>query len=403
MNGSGAKVVGVLLFAAACSPAPRNRPVPVAAAPEVVSFALQPDSGPVISSGRAGLPILPVDPNVYVDAEGYHLFYSSYFCWNDRGYVFSWDPANPSACNILKVITSIAYAFSADRGLTWTFRQSPVVQPSDTGFDSYRIETASVFRVGDVLYLAYSADGDVNGRRFTGRYQIGLARLPLGGQSVRAALMDESRQFERRPTPWLPFDRRPGRFDNNTQEPSVAVGPSGPVLFYIGLGFRLPDQALDAPGQNIDHVELGRAVLDDQLNVISRSDASILGGVNTPDVHYFEGAYHLFGVTLEGRGQNGESINYATSPDGLRWSTPRVILSPGGIPGFNDWGLASPTAAVEADRVVLFYTALGKGSQPCFPVPPEGRFGIPWADNTMCLFPSVARAMAPRPLRLPSR
>lgn len=397
------RVATVVLFAAACGPVTLDPARPLLGGPDVQSFTLQPDSGPVISSGWAGLPILPVDPNVYIDAEGYHLFYSSYFCWRDGRYVYSWDPANPSDCNIMKVITAIAYAFSADRGLTWTLRQSPIVQPSDAGFDSYRIETAAVFRIGDVLYLAYSGDGDFNGHRFTGRYQIGLASLALGPQSVRAAVMDEARQFTRRPTPLLPFDLRPGRFDNNVQEPSVTMGPDGLMLYYIGLRLRLPNEPIDAPGQNIDAVELGRAALDDQLNVISRPEASVLGGVNTPEVRYFDGAYHLFGITLDGRGQKGEAINYATSPDGVRWSTPRIILSPGGIPGFNDWGLMAPTVAVEADQLVLFHMALGTESHACFPVPPQGRFGIPWAGNTICVFPTVARAVAPRPWSLPMR
>jgi hypothetical protein len=397
-----AKVASVLLFAAACGPVRLDPHTSLPGGPNLESFTLQP-SGPVISGGRAGLPILPVDPNIYIDAEGYHLFYSSYFCWRDGRYVFSWDPAKPFDCNIEKVITSIAYAFSADRGLTWTFRQSPIVQPSATGFDSHRIETAFVFRIGDVLHLAYSGDGDFNGRRLTGRFQIGLARLVLGRQSVRAAVMDESRQFERRPTPLLPFDLRPGRFDHNVQEPSVTMGPDGLVLYYLGLGLRLPNEPIDAPGQNIEKVEVGRAVLDDQLTVISRSDMAVVLGVNMPEVRYFEGAYHLFGVTLKGGGEKGEAINYATSADGVRWSRPRIILSPGGVPGFNDWGLVAPTAAMEAGGVVLFHSAMGAESRPCFPVPPQERFGVPWAGNTKCMFPTVARAVAPRPRSLPIR
>lgn len=393
-----ATAISFVLLAAACAPAHVLPPSPVTGGPPVQAFTLQPDSQPVISSGRAGWPILPSDPNVYVDAEGYHLFVSTYFCWRDGRYVYSWDPAHPYDCNIEKVITAIAYAFSADSGLTWTFRQSPVILPSDSGFDANRIETSFVFRIGDVLYLAYSADGDFNGRPFKGRYQIGLARLDLGHQSVRAALMDESHRFEPRPTPWLPFDLRPGRFDNNVQEPSVAKGPDGLVLYYIGLGLRLPNEPTGAPGQHIDRVELGRAVLDDHLNVISRSNAGVFQGVNAPEVHYFDGAYHLFGTALKAPGQGSPDIAYATSPDGVRWSTPRTILSPGGIPGFDDWGISSPTAAVGRGQVVLFFNAIGTESHACFPVPPEGRWGIPWGGNDKCAFLTVARAVAPRPL-----
>jgi hypothetical protein len=393
-----ASVISLVLFAAACGPAHVPSPSPVAAGgPRAQAFTLQPDSQPVISSGRAGLPILPSDPDIYVDADGYHLFYSTLFCLQNGRYVYAWDPAHPVDCNIEKVITAIAYAYSADRGLTWSFRPSPVLQPSDSGFDSGRIETATVFRTGDVLYLAYSADGDLNGRPLRGRYQIGLAHLDLGRQSVRAALMDEARRFERPPTPWLPFDLEPGRPDNNTQEPSVTRGPDGLVLYYIGLGLRLPNEPTGVPGQHIDRVELRRAVLDEQLHVISRSDAGVAGGINTPEVRYFDGAYHLYGTTLVSRTGEGQDIIYATSPDGLRWSTPKIILSPGGVRGFTDWGLNAPTAAVDAGQVVLFLTAIGSESHGCFPVPPQGRFGIPWGgSNDKCVFLSVGRAVAPR-------
>jgi hypothetical protein len=394
-----ARVISLVLLAAACAPARLPPPSPVPGGAPVQGFTLEPDSQPVVSSGRAGWPILPSDPNIYVDAEGYHLFYSTLFCRRDGGYVYAWDPAHPHDCDINKVVTAIAYAFSRDHGLTWTFRQSPVLQPPDSGFDSYRIETAYAFRIGDVLYIAYSGDGDLNGHPFRGRYQIGLARLVLGQQSVRAALMDESRQFERRPTPWLPFDLGQAGSDNNVQEPSVTMGPDGLVLYYIGLGLRLPNEPTGAPGQHIDRVELRRALLDDQLHVISRSDAGVPGGVNTPEVRYFDGAYHLFGTTLISRTQQGQDIIYATSPDGVRWSTPRIILSPGGVPGFTDWGLNAPTAAVDTGHVVLFLTAIGSESRACFPVPPEGRWGVPWGGgNDKCIFLSVARAVAPRPL-----
>lgn len=390
----------ILLFAAACVPV-RLDPTRPQGIPSVQSFAQQPESAPVISSGRAGLPILPLDPAIYIDAEGYHLFFSSYFCWRDGRYVYSWDPANPNDCNIMKVVTAIAYAFSADRGVTWTFRQTPVFQPADAGFDSHRIETASIIRIGDVLYLAYSADGDFNGRRLAGRYQIGLARLALGRQAVRNALMDESRQFERRSTPLLPFDLRAGRFDNNVQEPSVTMGPDGVVLYYVGLGLRLPNEPIDAPGQRIDRVEVGRAVLDDQLNVISRSDAAVLDGVNMPEVRYFDGAYHLFGTTLETGGN--ERINYATSSDGIRWSAPRIILSPGGGHGFKSGGVLAPTVAVDAEQLVLFHVAFATEPRACYPVPQQGRYGVPWGGNDACAFFTIGRAVAQRSRSLPTR
>ncbi|MBI4342461.1 MAG: hypothetical protein HY599_03730 [Candidatus Omnitrophica bacterium] len=341
---------------------------------------------------------MPVDPGVYVDHEGYHLFYSTPFCRRVHDYTFSFDPAHPTACDRTRTITSIAYAFSRDAGLTWEFRQGPAVLPGDSGFDAGRIETAAAFRLGDTLYLAYSADGERGGRKFTARYQIGVARLSLSRHSVREAMMDESRQFERRTTPLLPFDLRPGRFDNNVQEPSVVIGPDGWFLYYVALGWRLPDEPIEAAGQHIVSIGLGRAELDEHLNVVSRSASPLLGGVNTTEVRYFNDAYHLFGSTLgSGEGHRNEAISYATSPDGVHWTSPRVILSPGSVPGFNDWGLMAPTAAVEPNRLVLFYTAFGTVSRACQTVGPAGRFGFPWGDGSRCMFATTARAISALP------
>jgi hypothetical protein len=374
-------------------------PTRVAAPPAPASgFTLSPGAQPVVSSGRLGWPVLTSDPNVYADDEGYHLFYTTYFCRGPEGPNYSWDPTNPSACIINDPLTSIAYAFSADEGLTWEFRSAPVIMPSDSGFDAVKIETAAVFRMGDTLYMAYCAYGNRDGRPYTSRYQIGLAQLPLEGRSIRTALLDGTVDFQRHSAaPLLASDERPGRFDNNVQEPSVVVRPDGIELFYIGLGLMLPDQPVGVPGQRFTAVAVGRAVLDRQFNVISRSTSPVLQGVNMPEVHYFDGAYHAFAATLEpGEVHRGGGLSYAVSSDGVTWSPPREILPPGPAGTFSDWGVMAPTAAVESDRIVLFFTAFGATGAACRPVGPDGRFGLPVQKGANCVYATVGRAVAPR-------
>jgi hypothetical protein len=353
-----------------------------------------------MSSGRARWPTVAFDPGVYVDDEGFHLFFTNVFCGRENGYFYSWNPANQLGCDIIRSVGSIAYAFSGDQGRTWQFRPTPAVLPGDSGFDSAKIETAFVFRLGDTLHLTYSTDGDRAGRRMTGRFQIGLATIALEGRSVREVMMDDSIRFARRPTPWLPSDLSPGRFDNNVQEPSVVVSPEGIYLYYVGLGLRLPDEPVDAPGQEIASIGLGRALLDPSLNVISRSSSALVRGANITEVRYFDGAYHLFGTTVEpseatGEFHRGDRISYSTSADGVEWSPSATILRQT-VPGLDEWGLMAPTAAVLKDRVVLFYTAYTVGQHPCFPVPFYGRFGKPVLNGSQCLFPTIGRAVALR-------
>lgn len=349
-----------------------------------------------MESGTAGWPVIALDPNVYVDNEGYHLFYTTLFCQRGSEYTYSWDPLHPSACEFTRPFSTIAYAYSADRGLTWEFRQTPVVMPSLTGFDSRKIETAFVFRRGDTLFLVYSGDGDREGRPFPQRFQIGIARLDLGGRSVREAMMDDSLRFKRRAAPLLPFDLQPGRFDNNVQEPSVVAGPDGLLLYYIGLGLQRPDQAMGTPGQRIIAMGLGRAVLDDSLNVVTRSEHPLLTGVNITEVRYADGAYRLLATSPSmGEFHRGEAISYATSRDGKTWTKPRIVLSPDGMQGVDDWGMMAPTAAFESHRIVLFYTAFGSAPGTCTSITPGQRFGFPVAHGTKCVFATIGRAVAP--------
>ena len=396
--GSTAAAITVLLASlSACGPRARGATGP-SLVPSMPAVTLTPSTAPVISSGRIGWPILTSDPAVYIDEEGYHLFYTTFFCRGPEGPNYSWDPTNPTACAINNALTSIAYAFSADEGLTWKFRSSPLMMPSDSGFDAVKIETASVFRMGDTLYMAYCAYGNRDGRPYTSRYQVGLAQLPLNGRSIRTLLLDDTVEFQRHSAePLLAADERPGRFDNNVQEPSVVVRPDGIEVFYLGLGLKLPDQPIGVSGQGITGVAMGRAVLDRQFNVVSRSSSPVLLGVNMPEVHYIDGAYHAFATTLApGEVHHGGGLNYAVSPDGLTWSTPQEILPPGAPRSFTDWGVMAPTAAVTSDRIVLFFTAFGTGGAACQPVGPNGRFGLPVEGGSNCVYTTVGRAVAPR-------
>ncbi len=125
----------------------------------------------------------------------------------------------------------------------------------------------------------------------------------------------------------------------------------------------------------------------------------MLAAANITEVKYFDEAYHLFAsasTLAEGEFHEGETITHSTSVDGVNWSAPEVILSPSAEPGFDNWGLMAPTVAVEADRLVLFYTAFETDQHVCFPVAVDGRFGMPVAENSKCLYATTGRAVSPR-------
>ena len=112
-------------------------------------------------------------------------------------YFYSWDAGNLTACDILDAITAIGYAYSDDKGYTWTFRNSPVASPGNALWHNSDLETPFVTLIGDTLYLFYSATGTfTEEKQLNDRFQVGMASLPLHKQSIKECLFNEENQFE---------------------------------------------------------------------------------------------------------------------------------------------------------------------------------------------------------------
>jgi hypothetical protein len=81
---------------------------------------------------------------------------------------------------------------------------------------------------------------------------------------------------------------------------------------------------------------------------------------------------------------------------GTTWSKRDLMLVPDRRIPFVNWGLMAPALVEEEDEFVLFFTAWGVERHACFPVPADGRFGVPMGDWNLCLYPTLGRAMALR-------
>lgn len=364
-----------------------------------VTFTKTPAGSPVIAAGLAGAPVFMADPVVYTDEEGMHLFYTSIFCEKAGQTYFSWDPAHQNDCLLVDDGGATGYAFSDDLGLTWTFRETPVIVPGPEEWDNEKVETPFVTRVGDTLYLFYCATGDREGEQFSLRYQIGAATLELGGRSVRQALLTDADVMTKRPTPLLAYNLAEPAADNNAQEPSVVFRDDTFELYFTGLGIALPDQGLDAPGQQIKSIHFMRATFDADLQPLSGPQVLVINRiVNMPEVHYRDGVYHLFYTTFnplieDDEFHHGEIIGYATSADGLTWKDSGIVLEPGADDAYDNWGLMAPTASFQEDQTILFYSAWGMSEHPAFPVQPDGRFGMPVSQDRT-IYSNIARAVS---------
>ncbi|MGQ0636577.1 MAG: hypothetical protein ACT4QC_18340 [Planctomycetaceae bacterium] len=362
----------------------------VADDPDVaLDFKRDPADRPVLSSGTAETPMIAMDPCVISDAEGWHMFFSSFFCDTPQGPSAFWKPEFGEQFDTMKLPTGIAYAFSADRGQNWTVRPTPLLLPVAVGWDDFRVETANALVKDGVLHLFYCADSK---RKLT-RYQIGEVSLALAGKTLREALLEQGRSPSRsREIPLLAGITDRSSFRNNVQEPSVLYADGRFELYFVGLEWSLPAEAVRAPGQALRRAGLGRAVLDDSLNVLEISDEPLLelDLVNIIEVKRTDAGLVLF-MTLKGQGKahRGEKIGYRTSRDGRSWSPSKVLITPS-VAGYDSWGCMSPTVVQEADRWVLFYTALENAQER-----PDGRWGMSlgrdgWLFGTLGRAESVA-------------
>jgi len=324
-----------------------------------------------------------MDPCVISDAEGFHLFFTSFFCDTPDGLSPFWKAEFGEQFDTQKLTTGIAYAFSVDRGKNWKVRPSPLLLPVADGWDDFRVETASAVVEDGVLHLFYCADR----KQRPARYQVGEASLALEGETLRETLLVQGRTPSRgRATPVLAGITDRSSFRNNVQEPSALYFRGRFELYFVGLQLSEPGEAFDHPGQTLRRFGLGRALLDDSLNLIEVSDKPLIDMANIIEVKRTDDRLVLF-TTLAGEGEahRRERIGYQTSRDGRSWSRPKEVVSSRPM-GFDSWGCMSPTVVQEADRWVLFYTALENSRER-----PNGRWGMPLGHDGW-LFGTLGRA-----------
>jgi hypothetical protein len=366
-----------------------------AAEAQLLSLTRQPADNFVLGVGKANLPITCHDPALYVDDEGYHLFFTSYFCKKNSTWFYSWDPENPGDCDINDAIQTLGYAYSNDKGYTWKVRETPLLVLGPEDWDKDAIETASVILNGNTLCLFYSASGFKNGKLFSERYQIGLARLTLGSKTIKQSLLNDGDNFTKQTTPFIAYDTQTVSDQNNVQEPSIIFKDNQFEFFYIGLKLYLPGKGLDQTGQGISSIKLLRQKFDKDFNAIGSDElCQISNNVNMTEVKFYNNKYYLFYTTTEpGNFHENEKIGYSTSTDGITWGAGTIILQKDAGHFYENWGVMAPSVNIDKDSVYLFYTAWGTEGHNCFPVPSTGRFGIPLSANK-CVFGTLGRAVA---------
>lgn len=351
-----------------------------------LEFRRTPAERPSLGSGAFDTPMMVMDPCVITDQEGQHLFFSTVYCETENGLSPFWRPENGEQFDIRKLVTGISYAFSENRGESWTVRKKPLLLPAKKGWDDYRVETATAIVHDHTLHLFYCADG----KELPARYQIGEVSLKLTNQSLRQTLQDESVTLaRRRDSPLLAANYRKSSFHNNLQEPSVLFRKGRFELYFVGLQLTRPADSMEAPGQDMSRIGMGRAILDDNLKVLEISAAPVVDLANIIEVKPSGNELIAF-TTLAATGpaHQGERIGYRTSKDGINWSRAREVLAPR-AGQFDNWGCMSGTVVKDKDGWVLYYTALEHQSSR-----PASRWAIALGPSSW-LFSTLGRAECP--------
>jgi hypothetical protein len=355
--------------------------------PAFPRFAPEPEGQSVIGAGHEKEPAIVVDPSVYADAEGYHLFFTTLFCSAGQGQAPTWRAVTENACIDLPKGTT-GYAYSSDRGMSWQLRETPVVFPRAGAWDSGDIESPFAFRWDDELVLIYAAFGQI-----VARFGMGAATLPLEARTIREALLDDGQSFVQRDEPVIPADFvQPGAV-NNAQEPSIVTHEDSIDLYYVAIGLTRPDLGF-VEGQLPTGIGLRRRRFDRGFVEVPDSDEALLGGINIAEVVESAGAVQLFSTSLEDSDDHRhEKVLWRQSTDGgADWSDAVVALDFGSSP-IDDWGIMAPSVVLEDSRAVMFYTAWESSGGPCVE---SVRFGMADDAGERCLYGTVGRAEAAR-------
>jgi len=194
----------------------------------------------------------------------------------------------------------------------------------------------------------------------------------LGWRHLHLAINLSSRRYWIATLGW-PNDQRPlspiiwqnQPVDNNVQEPSVVFRDNIFELYYIGLGFALPDQGLDAPSQQITSINFMRATFDRDMKSVSLTASSPGWPLREhAEVHYLDGCTSAFTpLPVRQKTTNfimARSSGNATSDDGITWDDAGIILEPGTEEDFDNWGIMAPTVSFQPDQTNPVLLRLGK-------------------------------------------
>lgn len=230
-------------------------------------------------------------------------------------------------------ISSIGYA-SSSNGIDWNKLSDPVLEPSESGWDSLTAASPVVIFDGSIYKMWYGGGRDV-----TGEASIGYATSPDGISWTKYGTNPVMQ-----PGP-------PGAWDDLQVLPGTVIFDGSIYKMWYAGNRQLP------------LYRIGYATSPDGITWQKHPNPVLTPGnpgewddffVYTPEVVFHEGTYHMWYL---GRSQTTPGrIGYATSQDGINWvkDPDNPVLTPGPPGSWESNNVAHPRVII-ADTIRMWY------------------------------------------------
>ncbi len=315
-------------------------------------------SNPVIRKGQALTGTVWNDPTVLHERDGFRMWLSG---------------GNPRERPIRVQI----YQARASDGIDWEIDTRPVFRPApEPAWDSLRVETPSVIRVGELYHMYYTgSDREGSEKAITA---IGHATSPDGVHWTRDPANPVITAQSRDPMAWG---------WRGAGEPAVVWNPETRqfLVYYVSMKFSPEHRngligillSTSADGSRFDPVvdEQGERRLILTRSIPDATEGAWYGD-STPDVILMDGGFHLFTAFIVAPvGPSSAvhvAIRHAISSDGIHYQVTEEPVFEAGKGDWKDHQVRSPSVLRVGNRLMMWFA--GESKRPFF----HAGIGLAW-------------------------
>lgn len=314
---------------------------------------------PVINNGDDIIDIVAAsDPCVVIDDDGYKLYYTCIGVTQEE--IDSAAPLDPTPISRICVATS-------DDGIKFTRHpNNPILDLSESGWDSYALETPFVMKVADTYWLYYNGKDTediqhvIDGDKIT----LGSIGLAISSDGITFTRIETNPILE--PSPLTNPNYYVGYWDSWVVEgPCIIEAGNEYWMYYGGAGSEVAGEMINSIGlakssdgitwrkePNNPIIDEGDATSWDRYHVI---DPSVIKYKNQY-ILWYHGGDMYFAADEE---YSNFNIGVAYSVNGIDWTkdSNNPVLENNAL-NWTSSGIMAPSVIEESDKFVMFFHGL---------------------------------------------